>query len=48
MMAERGGPPPLGIHLLMGEAAAEKIANYVNCLESGRIAPTEMIFRVPN
>jgi len=48
MMAERGGPPPLGIHLLMGATAPRKIANYVTCLESGRTAPTEMIFRVPS
>ncbi len=47
MMAERGGPPPLGIHLLMGDTAPQKIANAFNCLESGRIGPTEMIFRVP-
>ena len=46
MMAERGGPPPLGIHLLMGEAAPLKIQNYVTALEAGRIAPIEMIFRV--
>jgi SAM-dependent methyltransferase len=47
MIAERGGPPPLGIHLLMGDTAPTKIANYVTCLENGRIAPTEMIFRLP-
>jgi ubiquinone/menaquinone biosynthesis C-methylase UbiE len=46
MIAERGGPPLLGIHLLMGDTAPQKIANYVTCLESGRIAPTEMIFRI--
>ncbi len=46
MMAERGGPPPLGIHLLMGEAAPLKIQNYVTALDAGRIAPIEMIFRV--
>ena len=46
MMAERGGPPPLGIHLLMGEAAPLKIQNYVTAIEAGRIAPIEMIFRV--
>ena len=47
MMTERGGPPPLGIHLLMGDTAPRKIANAFNCLESGRTAPTEMIFRLP-
>lgn len=39
------GPPPLGIHLLMRDTAGQKIENYVSCLDSGRIAPTEMIFR---
>lgn len=39
------GPPPIGIHVLMGATAAEKIANYVANIEAGRIAPTEMIFR---
>ena len=44
-IAEQGGPPPLGIHLLMGDTAKDKIDNYVAMLEAGRIAPTEMIFR---
>ena len=39
------GPPPLGIHLLMGDTASEKIANYVANVEAHRIAPIEMIFR---
>lgn len=41
------GMPPLGIHLLMGDTAGEKIRNYVENLKSGRIAPTEMIFQKP-
>lgn len=41
------GPSPLGIHLMMGPTAGEKIQNYVANLEAGRIAPTETIFRVP-
>ncbi|MBY8974572.1 class I SAM-dependent methyltransferase [Rhodobacteraceae bacterium NNCM2] len=41
------GPSPLGIHLMMGDTAGEKIKNYVANLEAGRIAPTELIFRVP-
>lgn len=41
------GLPPIGIHILMGDNAAEKIANYVANVEAGRIAPTEMIFRRP-
>ena len=46
LMAERGGPPPLGIHLLMGDTAAQKIENYLAMLDDGRIRPIEMIFRV--
>jgi SAM-dependent methyltransferase len=39
------GPPPLGIHLLMGETAGEKIGTYVENVKAGRIAPVEMILR---
>lgn len=40
------GAPPLGIHLLMGETASQKLQNYVANVENGRAAPTEMIFRL--
>ncbi|MGI9425206.1 MAG: class I SAM-dependent methyltransferase [Hyphomicrobiaceae bacterium] len=40
-----GGPPPLGLHLLMGATAAEKIGNMVENIRAGRIAPVEMIAR---
>lgn len=43
---KHGGPPPLGIHLLMGETASLKIENYLAMLNDGRIRPVEMIFRV--
>ncbi|MBF9035654.1 methyltransferase domain-containing protein [Rhodobacterales bacterium HKCCE2091] len=46
LVAEHG-MPPLGIHLLMGDTAAEKLSNYVETLRAGRIRPTEMIFRRP-
>jgi ubiquinone/menaquinone biosynthesis C-methylase UbiE len=39
------GPPPLGIHLLMGETAATKIANMVANIAAGRISPVEIIAR---
>lgn len=42
-----GGPPPLGIHLLMGETAGVKLKNYVANVEAQRIAPVEMIFEKP-
>ena len=38
-------PPPLGPHIVMGPAAARKIANLTGMLERGVIAPTEMIAR---
>jgi SAM-dependent methyltransferase len=46
-MIEANGLPPLGIHLLMGETAGEKIQNYVENVKARRIAPTEMIFEKP-
>jgi SAM-dependent methyltransferase len=38
-----GGPPPLGLHILMGASAQQKVKNILNNLEAGLIAPTEMI-----
>jgi SAM-dependent methyltransferase len=46
MTAEHGGPPPLGLHLLMGDTADVKIENFRAMLDDGRIRPTEMIFRM--
>jgi ubiquinone/menaquinone biosynthesis C-methylase UbiE len=43
-MAE-SGPPPLGLHILMGADASRKVANLIANLEAGRIAPIEMICR---
>ena len=42
----RDGPAPLGIHLMMRDTAPRKLTNYVENLEAGRVAPTEMIFRL--
>jgi SAM-dependent methyltransferase len=42
----RGDLPVLGTHLLMGEAFPRKIANQAAALESGAIAPVEIIARV--
>ena len=41
----QSAPPPLGPHIVMGPAAARKIANLTAMLERGVIAPTEMIAR---
>jgi hypothetical protein len=35
--AESGGPPPLGLHILMGSSAPQKVANVVSNLERGLI-----------
>ncbi len=43
--AAQSGPPPLGLHILMGATAPQKIANMVGNLEKGLIAPTEIICR---
>ncbi len=41
--AAAGGPPPLGLHVLMQQSTAEKIPNMIANLVAGRIAPVEMI-----
>lgn len=38
-----GGPPPLGLHVLMQQTTAEKIPNMVANLAANRISPIEMI-----
>ncbi len=43
-MAE-SGPPPLGLHILMGQDAPTKVANMLAGLEEGLIAPVEMVCR---
>jgi ubiquinone/menaquinone biosynthesis C-methylase UbiE len=42
-----GGPPPLASHPLMGATAAQKVANMIDNLERGLIAPAEMVCRAP-
>ena len=39
------GPPRLGIGLMMGATAGEKLGNYSKNLDVDRVAPVEMIFR---
>lgn len=39
------GPPPLGLHILMGADAPVKVANMISNLENGRLTPIEMICR---
>jgi SAM-dependent methyltransferase len=40
--AAAGGPPPLGLHIVMGANAAQKIANMVENVRMSRIAPIEV------
>lgn len=44
-MEAAGGPPPLGLHIVMGSDAPTKIANMVTNIEAGRIAPVEIVAR---
>jgi hypothetical protein len=37
------GPPPLGIHLILGAGAPEKFRNMLANIEAGQIAPILMI-----
>jgi hypothetical protein len=41
-----GGPAPLGLHIVMGASAAQKVKNMIGDISAGLIAPTEMICRV--
>lgn len=43
--AEGGRSPPLGLHILMGASAQQKVTNMIDNLERGLIAPTEVISR---
>lgn len=36
-------PPPLGLHILMGDAAAEKVSNMIENVSQNRVAPVELI-----
>jgi ubiquinone/menaquinone biosynthesis C-methylase UbiE len=44
-IAAVGGPPPLGLHILMGATAPSKVRNMVENIAAGRIAPVELIAR---
>ena len=40
---QSGGPPPLGLHILMGGDGPQKVANMIDNLQRGLIAPTEIV-----
>jgi SAM-dependent methyltransferase len=44
-IAAAGGPPPLGLHVLMGKSTPEKVQNMIDAISNGRIAPIELIAR---
>lgn len=41
-----GGPPALGLHILMGPDAGTKTANMIANIRAGRIAPVELVARL--
>jgi ubiquinone/menaquinone biosynthesis C-methylase UbiE len=43
--AETEGPPPIGMHVLMGPTFQERLGNAVGAIQQGVIAPVEMIAR---
>lgn len=43
--AAADGPPPLGLHLLMGAQAPDKLRNMIGCVRAGLIAPVELMAR---
>jgi len=45
LAATADGPPPVGLHLLMGPSAREKFTNMLQSMEAGAIAPVVMIAR---
>ena len=45
--AEKGALPPLGIHILLGETALDKIRNAARNIEEGRTHPIQLICRKP-
>lgn len=45
---EGDGPPPLGIHILMGETAPQKVRNMIDNIARGLIAPVELVTEKPS
>ena len=45
--AGASGPPPLGLHLVMGDTTAVKVRHMTEAIADGRIAAIEMIARLP-
>lgn len=45
--SQAGGPPPLGLHLIMGDNTALKVQHMVRNIQGGLIAPIELHARLP-
>lgn len=43
--AAAGGPPPLGLHILMGRNTPDRVQNMIANISGGKIAPVELIAR---
>jgi hypothetical protein len=41
------GPPPLGLHIVMGKTGPMKIGNMAENISKNRIAPVELIAEKP-
>jgi hypothetical protein len=46
-IAAKGPLPPLGVHILMGKSAPQKIRNAARNIEEGRTHPVQAICRKP-
>ncbi len=46
--ANQGGPPPVGLHLLMGGDVGGKIGNLITALDGGVLSPIELIATAPS
>ncbi len=42
-VAHASGPPPLGLHILMGETASVKVKNMIENISRGLLAPVELV-----
>jgi len=45
LRSQPAGPPPLGLHILMGDDFTVKVSNMLRNVESGRCSPWELIYR---
>lgn len=45
VQAASATPSPIGLHLLMGPTVKQKMANMIEAIRAGAIAPVQMIFR---